>query len=67
MTTRTYQNFDLLITRTVVGDHARVSNVLAGQATVAFVLLFRPHLFSRAVVPALLAHHLWMVREILHE
>ncbi|MEZ4737376.1 MAG: SUMF1/EgtB/PvdO family nonheme iron enzyme [Caldilineaceae bacterium] len=40
MTTRTYQNFDLLITRTASGYNARVIHAPVGQANVDFVLPF---------------------------
>lgn len=40
MTTRTYHNFDLLITRTAGGYNARVVNAPAGQANHDFVLSF---------------------------
>jgi len=42
MTTRTYQNFDLLITRTASGYNARVIHAPVGQANVDFVLPFSP-------------------------
>lgn len=40
MSLPTYQNFDLLITRTATGYNARVINAPAGQANVEFVLPF---------------------------
>lgn len=41
MSLPTYQNFDLLITRTATGYNARVINAPAGQANVDFVLPFQ--------------------------